>query len=190
MLFSLFLFVVDSAWDIQHLFQGQSFTYLLSVHCPYFNSPLHFCFGYFGFVKTQIFFGLYGTIFSNRPRHIILCILNPELHSHLLFGYVLQPLRPDSMQDNVMFLFRQRLFYFYLNNCTGYFWEADSRWTTQEISRCYWNIKFHNCCHRVITKMTNTMQLCRLIYCSLTALHVSSDIFAHYQEHLNCIYSF
>jgi hypothetical protein len=24
----------------------------------------------------------------------------------------------------------------------------------------------------------------------LTALHVSSDIFAHQQEHLNCIYSF
>jgi len=35
--------------------------------------------------------------------------------------------------------------------------------------------------------MTNKMQLCRIIYCSLTALCVSSDIFAHYQEHLNCI---
>jgi len=34
------------------------------------------------------------------------------------------------------------------------------------------------------------MQLCRIIYCSLTALHVSNDIFAHHQEHLNCIYSF
>jgi hypothetical protein len=39
-------------------------------------------------------------------------------------------------------------------------------------------------------KMTNNMQLCKLIYCSLSALHVSSDIFAHHQEHLNCIYSF
>jgi len=38
--------------------------------------------------------------------------------------------------------------------------------------------------------MTNKMQLCRIIYCSLTALHVSSDIFAHHQKHLNCIYSF
>ena len=38
--------------------------------------------------------------------------------------------------------------------------------------------------------MTNKMQLCRIIYCSLSALHVSSDIFAHHQEHLNCIYSF
>jgi len=28
------------------------------------------------------------------------------------------------------------------------------------------------------------------MYCSLTALHVSSDIFAHHQEDLNCIYSF
>ena len=38
-------------------------------------------------------------------------------------------------------------------------------------------------------KMTNKIQLCRII-CSLTALQVSSDIFAHHQEHLNCIYSF
>jgi hypothetical protein len=37
--------------------------------------------------------------------------------------------------------------------------------------------------------MTNKMQLYRIIYCSLTVLHVSSDIFAHHQEHLNCIYS-
>jgi len=31
------------------------------------------------------------------------------------------------------------------------------------------------------------MQLCKIIYNSLAALHVSIDIFAHYQEHLNCI---
>jgi hypothetical protein len=31
------------------------------------------------------------------------------------------------------------------------------------------------------------MQLCRVIYYSLAALHVSSDIFAHHQEHLNCV---
>jgi len=37
------------------------------------------------------------------------------------------------------------------------------------------------------TKMTKKMQLCRIICYSLAALHVSSDIFAHYQEHLNCI---
>jgi len=37
------------------------------------------------------------------------------------------------------------------------------------------------------TKMTNKMQLCRIIYYSLAALHASSDIFAHHQEHLNCI---
>ena len=42
----------------------------------------------------------------------------------------------------------------------------------------------------IFTKMTNEIQLCRTIYCSLTALHVSSDIFAHHQEHLNCNYSF
>jgi len=40
-------------------------------------------------------------------------------------------------------------------------------------------------------KMTQKKtQLCRIIYCSLTALHVSSNIFAHHQEHLNSIYSF
>jgi len=31
------------------------------------------------------------------------------------------------------------------------------------------------------------MQMCRIIYYSLAALHVLSDIFAHHQEHLNCI---
>jgi hypothetical protein len=44
--------------------------------------------------------------------------------------------------------------------------------------------------HDTIKKMTNKMQLCRIIYCSLAALHVSGDIFAHHQEHLNCLYSF
>jgi hypothetical protein len=27
------------------------------------------------------------------------------------------------------------------------------------------------------------------MYCSLVAVHVSSDVFAHHKEHLNCIYS-
>ena len=35
--------------------------------------------------------------------------------------------------------------------------------------------------------MTNKMQLCRIIYYSLAALHVSSDIFAYHQEHVNGI---
>jgi len=30
------------------------------------------------------------------------------------------------------------------------------------------------------------MQLCRIINCSVTALHVSDNIFAHNQEDLNC----
>jgi hypothetical protein len=45
-------------------------------------------------------------------------------------------------------------------------------------------------CFIIFTKLTKKMQLCRIIYCSLTALHVSSDIIAHHQEHLNRIYSF
>jgi len=43
---------------------------------------------------------------------------------------------------------------------------------------------------KIFTKMTNKMQLYRIIYCSSTALHASRDIFAHNQEHLNCMYSF
>jgi len=42
-------------------------------------------------------------------------------------------------------------------------------------------------------KMTNKMQLCRisLLFPSfLVALHVSSDVMRHHQEHLNCSYSF
>jgi hypothetical protein len=37
------------------------------------------------------------------------------------------------------------------------------------------------------------MQLCMislLVPCSLIVLHVSSDVIAHHQEHLNCGYSF
>jgi len=35
--------------------------------------------------------------------------------------------------------------------------------------------------------MTNEMRLCRIIYYFFAALRVSRDIFAHHQEHLNCI---
>ena len=37
--------------------------------------------------------------------------------------------------------------------------------------------------------MTNKMQLCGTIYCPLIALYVSSDIIAHHQELLNCIFT-
>jgi hypothetical protein len=37
------------------------------------------------------------------------------------------------------------------------------------------------------TKMTNKMQLYRIIHYSFVALNVSSYIFDHHQEHLNCI---
>jgi hypothetical protein len=46
----------------------------------------------------------------------------------------------------------------------------------------------HESVHRdIITKTTNEMQLCRLIYYSLLALHVSGDVFAHHQEHLSVL---
>ena len=34
------------------------------------------------------------------------------------------------------------------------------------------------------TKVTNKMQLYRLIYFSLSSLHISGDVFGHHQEHL------
>jgi len=43
------------------------------------------------------------------------------------------------------------------------------------------------CIMILYTKMTNKMQLCRIMFYSLAALHVPSDTFAHHQEHLNCI---
>jgi len=43
----------------------------------------------------------------------------------------------------------------------------------------------HESMHRdMIMKVTNKMQLYRLIYYSYSALHVSGDVFAHHQEHL------
>jgi len=42
----------------------------------------------------------------------------------------------------------------------------------------------------IFTKMTNKLQLCRIMYRFLTAVHVSSDIFTHHQEQLNSNYSF
>jgi len=35
--------------------------------------------------------------------------------------------------------------------------------------------------------MTNKVQLCMIIYYSLAALHVSTDIFAHRQDHLTVL---
>jgi len=51
---------------------------------------------------------------------------------------------------------------------------------------------FSNSGHTVVIqypKSTNKMQLCRIIYYSLAAVCVSSDIFAHHQERQN-YYSF
>jgi len=42
----------------------------------------------------------------------------------------------------------------------------------------------------IIYENNQKMQLCRIVYYSLVALHVLSDIFAHHQEHLNYNYSF
>jgi hypothetical protein len=43
----------------------------------------------------------------------------------------------------------------------------------------------HESVHRdTIMKITNKMQLYRLIYYSKSAVHVSGDVLAHHQEHL------
>jgi hypothetical protein len=43
----------------------------------------------------------------------------------------------------------------------------------------------HESVHRdTVLKLTNKMQLYRLIYYSKSALHVSGDVFVHHQEHL------
>jgi hypothetical protein len=41
--------------------------------------------------------------------------------------------------------------------------------------------------HDIIMKITDNMQLCRLISYSLSALHVSGDVFAYHQEHLTVL---
>jgi hypothetical protein len=46
-------------------------------------------------------------------------------------------------------------------------------------------LDLHESVHRdTIMKVTNKMQLYRLIYFSMAALHVLGDVFAHHQEHL------
>jgi len=45
-------------------------------------------------------------------------------------------------------------------------------------------LDIHVSVHRdIITKTTNKIQLCRLIYYSLSGLHVSGDVFSYNQEH-------
>jgi hypothetical protein len=54
-----------------------------------------------------------------------------------------------------------------------------------KIKYIHYHLDVHESVHRdTITKTTNKMQLCRLIYYSLSALHVSSNVFAHHQKHL------
>jgi hypothetical protein len=47
------------------------------------------------------------------------------------------------------------------------------------------DLDVHESVHRdTIMKATNKTQLYRFIYFSLSALHVSGDVFVHHQEHL------
>jgi hypothetical protein len=47
------------------------------------------------------------------------------------------------------------------------------------------NVYVHEFVHRdIIVKITNNMQLYKLMYYFKSPLHVSDDIFAHHQKHL------
>jgi len=59
--------------------------------------------------------------------------------------------------------------------------------TVLSLATKYYLIFKFPCIMIYFTKMTNKMQLCSIIYYFFAALHVSRDIFAHHQEHLNCI---
>jgi len=68
---------------------------------------------------------------------------------------------------------------------------SDVRKMAVNVKHPFLNLIFKVPCIMIqFMKITNKMQLCRIIYCSLTALHVLSDIFTHHQEHINCMYSF
>jgi hypothetical protein len=60
----------------------------------------------------------------------------------------------------------------------------DPHFVIMEVYFCYIH-DVHKSVHRdEIMNTTNKMQLYRLIYFSLSALHVSGDVFARHQEHL------
>ena len=69
----------------------------------------------------------------------------------------------------------------------------EHQWLEYCVNYMYKNNKINfifvvSCIMIQTTKMTKKKQLCRIIHCSLSALHVSSDIFAHDQEQLNCMH--
>ena len=49
---------------------------------------------------------------------------------------------------------------------------------------CIWLDVYESVHHDTVMKTTNKMQLCRLVYYSLSALHVSGDVFVHHLVHL------
>jgi hypothetical protein len=92
---------------------------------------------------------------------------------------------------------RWRITLIYLVPCSTIAYDYNQTCKMKESRSCRCGITedrfdIHGSVHNdtIITKMTNKMQLCRIIYCSLTALHVSSGIIAHHQERLSCNYSF
>jgi hypothetical protein len=68
--------------------------------------------------------------------------------------------------------------YFTLHVCIIFF-------ITFQTSVLIYKLDVYESVHRdIIRKVINKMQLYRLIYYSKTALHISSDVFAHHQEDL------
>ena len=71
--------------------------------------------------------------------------------------------------------------------CTTYFIFISICLHTNLLTNVHYRfcVDIHESVHRdTIMKVTNKMQLYGLIYYSQSVLHVSSDVFAHHQEHL------
>jgi hypothetical protein len=80
-----------------------------------------------------------------------------------------------------------------MENSTPQFVLKYQRYKTYKIPRFLYILDVHKSVHHNINliEMTNKIPLCRTIYYSLTAEHVSSYIITHHhKELLNCNYSF
>ena len=89
----------------------------------------------------------------------------------------------DSNRTKLRFILLRHPYRHGFNKCAAYVVLLVHDYEVSSTHRVYLNI--------ILT--TNKMQLCRislLFPCFLAALHVSSDVIAQHQEHLNCSYSF
>jgi len=128
------------------------------------------------------------TCFTWLPLEVAISIINFAFKSLLKRNLKTQKKLPSMPNTNSLKIFVLRRSSFLKLFLTSRSFIHPSDWGT---SNCVnWVTSNKQTLPIIFTKMANKMQLCRIIYYSLAALHVSSYIFAHHQEHLNCIYSF